>query len=871
MISIKDLTIKRKLTILMMATSTVAILLAGAIFMTFTIYAHRQETVSDLTSLADVFGRNCQVALKFDIPEDAEKMLTAIAARPSVVWASVHDPQGRTFAAYSTPDSTYEIVILEPPTYGHQFTADGLNVFHPIYFENEIIGTIHLHDDLRELDTVFRRDINALALLMLIVLTAAYLIAAALQRFISAPILSLAQTAKDVSDKKDYSLRAQKQGHDEIGQLIDSFNDMLGQIQHRDNALKESEEKYRTLVENIDLGVTLVDTERNIIFANSAMGKFFDKSVADLIGHKCFWEYEKRNEICSHCPGTIAMETGKPVTVETEGTRDDGTKFAARNSAFPLYGTDGKPTGFIEVVQDVTVQRQAEHALKQSQQMLQTILDNIPTHVFWKDTDSVYLGSNKHFAQDAGLSSSEEIVGKTDFDLTWSAQAQLYRADDKKVIESGISKINYEEPQTWQDGTQLWLRTSKIPLKDPDGNIVGVLGTYEDITERKKTVEALKESETKFKTIFETSNDGILIGDAETKKFIMSNPRMCEMLGYTQQEFLNLSIMDIHPAEDLPFAMGQFDRLLQEKNIFVEAMPLVHKDGTVFYTDLSASIVELAGQEYAVGSFRDITQRRLLEKQREELFVELTEKNKELEQIVYVSSHDLKSPLVNIQGFNHELAYGCRELSNVLQATAMPDAEKQKINDLINGDIQQSLDYIRTSATKMDTLLDGLLRLSRLGRAALRMLTIDMNIMSQNIIDSLSYQIQQNNVEVTVDTPLPACYGDPAQISQVFTNIIDNAIKYADPDRQSKIHFSGKIDDSKSVYCIKDNGIGINPDHQEKIFEIFHRLDPQGPVTGEGLGLSIVRRILDRHRGSIRVESKPEKGSTFYISIPRKP
>ena len=127
----------------------------------------------------------------------------------------------------------------------------------------------------------------------------------------------------------------------------------------------------------------------------------------------------------------------------------------------------------------------AEEALRESREMLKVVLDSIPERVFWKDRDSVYLGCNKHFARDAGLESAQQIVGKNDFELSWCRQAELYQADDQQVIHSGVPKLNFEETQTRPDGTRLWLKTSKVPLKDPGGNVFGVIGVYEDITEQK--------------------------------------------------------------------------------------------------------------------------------------------------------------------------------------------------------------------------------------------------------------------------------------------------------------------------------------------------------------------------------------------------
>jgi signal transduction histidine kinase len=144
-----------------------------------------------------------------------------------------------------------------------------------------------------------------------------------------------------------------------------------------------------------------------------------------------------------------------------------------------------------------------------------------------------------------------------------------------------------------------------------------------------------------------------------------------------------------------------------------------------------------------------------------------------------------------------------------------------------------------------------------------------MNKLISRIIHDVTYKAQQMNATITVDK-LEPCVGDPIQISQVFANLVDNSLKYAHPSRSPKIHISSTTQNGENIYCVEDNGIGIHPEYHAKIFEIFHRLDPQYTTAGEGLGLAIVRRILDRHNGKIWVESTPDEGSQFFISLSRK-
>jgi light-regulated signal transduction histidine kinase (bacteriophytochrome) len=166
----------------------------------------------------------------------------------------------------------------------------------------------------------------------------------------------------------------------------------------------------------------------------------------------------------------------------------------------------------------------------------------------------------------------------------------------------------------------------------------------------------------------------------------------------------------------------------------------------------------------------------------------------------------------------------------------------------------------------MDTLLAGLLKLSRMGRAALEIKPIDMNEMVKKVREDVKFAMSAGNCAIMIGE-LPDCVGDETQLSQVFTNLVENAMKYRHPERDCRVDIEGWKEDGRVTYCVQDNGVGIQKEHQDNIFEIFHRLNPND-VPGEGLGLTIVRRVLDRLDGTIWVESEPGEGSRFYVALP---
>ena len=262
----------------------------------------------------------------------------------------------------------------------------------------------------------------------------------------------------------------------------------------------------------------------------------------------------------------------------------------------------------------------------------------------------------------------------------------------------------------------------------------------------------------------------------------------------------------------------------------------------------------------------EITVRTQAEEALKQMNIELNSKNKDLEQILYVASHDLRSPLVNVQGFSKELGRDFTAVMKVLEEAEIPAEAKGQIATLLKEEIPLSLNFILNSVSKMDLLLSGLLRISRLGRAALSINTLEMNKILTQVLSDHEFLVKKNGVKIEIGN-LPNCRGDQVQVDQIFANLIGNALKFGDQNRPTVITITGREEENMVVYCVEDNGIGIASAYQEKIFEIFHKLTPTS--EGQGLGLNIVRKILDRLGGKVWVESEPGKYCKFFVSLPK--
>ncbi|MBN2374440.1 PAS domain-containing sensor histidine kinase [bacterium] len=267
-----------------------------------------------------------------------------------------------------------------------------------------------------------------------------------------------------------------------------------------------------------------------------------------------------------------------------------------------------------------------------------------------------------------------------------------------------------------------------------------------------------------------------------------------------------------------------------------------------------------------VENFTNITELKRAEKELERINAELARKNKELQDVLYVASHDLRSPLVNIQGFCKELDYSLKDLASAIDEKCSHSDVMEKIKPILSEDIPVSIGFILSSTAKMDSLISGLLQVSRLGHAVINPEKLDMQALISGVISGAEFRIKEKDIKLEI-SELPSCMADMNLINQVFSNLLDNALKYIDPNRQGIVRISGYKKDNMSVYCVEDNGIGIASEHQQKVFEMFYQFDPAAN-PGEGLGLTIVRRIIDRQKGEIWLESEPGKGSRFFVSLP---
>lgn len=372
-----------------------------------------------------------------------------------------------------------------------------------------------------------------------------------------------------------------------------------------------------------------------------------------------------------------------------------------------------------------------------------------------------------------------------------------------------------------------------------------------------------------YQLIIENAGDVIWIMDVEKGKFTYVSPSVQKLRGYTPEEVLNQPVSEVLTPESYQFILdnlgmriAQFSQGNDSMRVMIHEMDQICKDGSIIHTEVVTTLMtdEQGKVNEILGVSRDITDRKLAQQEiarlNEELEQRIAERtsqlmisNSELEAFTYSVSHDLRAPLRAISGFSTILT---REYKGSL------DPEARRLLTIISDNVK-----------KMDRLITDLLSFSRLSRSEINMLQPNMNSIVSAAYDSNSTVEDKKNIRFILhDLPDVPC--DPTLIGQVWSNLISNAIKFTSPRIERSIEISAKKERTMVIFEIKDNGVGFNPKYKDKLFEVFQRLHRMEDFEGSGVGLAIVKRIVNRHGGDVFAEGREGGGSTFRFTLPRK-
>ena len=636
---------------------------------------------------------------------------------------------------------------------------------------------------------------------------------------------------------------------------LEAFNRELEQkVACRTAALSASESKYRTLVETLPQCIFVKDKNSVYISCNAQYAQNLSISPEEIVGKDDYAFHPKELADQYRADDQSVMASGMSREIEERYIKDGETRWAITTKT-PMYDSDGRISGIVGVFADITERKRMEEVLHETSGKLNSILQSISDAFFSMDDQLVVTYFNTA-AERVLHCSSRDVLGKYLFDVFPEARGSIFdekyhQAVRDKVFLSFEAFFDVEPYRNWYE-VRVYPQTEGISVY------------FQVVTDRKLAEEALRESENKLSALFEAMTEMVvlheLIFDNEANpinyRITDCNRAFIKITGLSREKVIGQLATVVYGTEQAPY-FNEF------KKVALTGNPYIFE---TFYTPMD-KYFHISVVSPGKNRFATITTDVTALKQAEQV---ISAKNKDLEQIIYIASHDLRSPLVNLEGYSRELEYCVAEFAALFEDGKTVDPAKlMAMMEAALPEFNNSLHHIRHGAKQMDALLKGLLKLSRSGRAALNICTVDMNKLVARAISSIDFQAKQAGVKIQIGE-LPFCKADEVQVTQVITNLLSNALKFLDPNRPGVIRISGSIEHNRSIYCVADNGIGIPSQHQEKIFELFHRLNPS-KSDGEGLGLTIVRQILGRLEGEVRVVSQPGEGSRFIVSLPNAP
>jgi PAS domain S-box-containing protein len=644
-------------------------------------------------------------------------------------------------------------------------------------------------------------------------------------------------------------------------------------------ALVESQKLYHSFVEHIPGAVFRKDVAGRYIFVNELFCKTKRLKPEEIVGKTAIelYNYEKTKErkavkTVDFFQETLPegedhhmriMRTGETIEIEEVYTLPDGSKRYYQVVKSPVFGFNNKVVGSQGIQFDITERKIAENALLDKERQLQTMVSNLPGFVYRCAYDrnwTMYYISDG--CQNITGYKPEQLIGNHEL-----AFNDLIHPDDQIRIHNEWANVVphnrvFTEEYRIIDihGNIRWVWEQGRPVKDNEKNEVYLEGFITDITDRKNAEEALALSEEKFRTLFSEMSDVVSInslvydehGNVVNYRITDCNPAFCDLIRLAPENIIGKLATEVYGFNEIPY-LNEFVKVANEGTQFEfndsETFPnKVFKVSVV--SPIKGTFAVLATDLTEISNYNRILQ----------------EKNNELESYVYITSHDLRSPLVNIQGFSSRLKKQTEAIDHIIHDHLPDDERKRKLEEQIAEKIPVTLDYIFNNVLKMERMLNGLLQISRTGRINMNIQHVNMGDLMLKIVKSFDHQISEKQAVVHI-SGLPDCYGDENLLNQLFSNIIGNSLKYSQSDKIPEISISGRSQGNRSVYCIADNGVGIPPQYIDKIFNVFFRVDFKSQ-QGEGIGLSVVKRIVEKHKGQLKVESDVNKGTKFFIELP---
>lgn len=609
-----------------------------------------------------------------------------------------------------------------------------------------------------------------------------------------------------------------------------------------EEALRESEARFRRTFDQSPIGAAIVSLDYRFIRVNEALCRIMGYSEEELTSLG-FADITHPDHLATDIERVQQLEAGEIEQYVTDKRyiRKDGSVVWGHLSVCLVKDTAGRSLYFLPMIEDITERKRVEQALWESERKLkeaQSIgrignweFDLENQRISWSDQTYRLYGRDPAL----GPPSVEEEAAYYSPEQTQKLAEFAHRASEEG------RDFEYDLEAELPGGKHAYFTARMQPVKDIHGRVIKLFGIVQDITDRKRAEEALRESEERYRAVVEGQTELICRFRPDgTLTFV--NEAYCRYFGKTRQDLVGHPFMAHTFNEDLEEVNKQLASYNPEKPLTTYEQRVLLTGGEIrwqewtdhaFYNE-QGNIVEYQ----SVG--RDITERKHYEE-------ELARSNKELQQFAYIASHDLQEPLRKIKSFINLLEHNYR---------GRLDEQTDKY-----------IHHITDGATRMQKMIDDLLEYSRVGTRKMPTAPTALEAVLAQVVADMEISIRENEAIITHD-PLPIVLSNEARITQVFQNLISNAIKFRQKGMAPTVHISAERKGKEWLLAVRDNGIGVETKNLDKLFMLFERLQTRQEFPGSGLGLAICKKIVERHGGHIWVASQPGIGSTFYFTLP---
>lgn len=617
-----------------------------------------------------------------------------------------------------------------------------------------------------------------------------------------------------------------------------------------EEALRESEERFRLLIENSTDIVTIMDRNGLIKYVSPSASRLLGYTSDERIGHKPFeFVHPADLETVTNAYQALINGTQSIQHIEYRYRRRDGSWVVFDTTVKTLFDDSGV-AGIAAYSRDITERKRMEDQLSRLAAIVESSSDAI---ISTSIDDFTVLSWNVGAERLYGYS-VDEVRGKPVAILA-PEDRQHEVAHIRERLVRGESIEDFETVRLRKDGASVHTSLTISPIKDAAGNVVASSAIARDITQRKRAEELLQRQS----AFMKASMDGIAIYDRQGRHVYL-NDAYLKLYSYDDPSCLiGQSWRSLFPEREVArFNKEVWPELLREGQWRGEASGN-RRDGSACLQEISLTAIEGGG---LVSVVRDITERKKAEEELKEFAAKLQRSNRELQEFAYVASHDLQEPLRKV------LAFG--------------DRLKARFAEALDSEGLDYLERMRNATRRMQTLINDLLTLSRVTTQARPFVQVHLDELAREVLSDLEIRVEQASGRVDIDH-LPILEADPIQMHQLFQNLISNALKFHRSGVAPEVRITNRLLSEEGVQrgnshngeelcqiVVSDNGIGFDEKHLDRIFTVFQRLHGRGEYEGTGIGLAICRKIVERHGGQITASSRPGEGASFIVTLPLK-